>query len=244
MRSVWTRRLGLVGLALHVSALLACAQDKGGTATQPVPREGPWMQLHERYLERAKQGEIDLLFLGDSITQGWNNNATWKRFFDPRRAANFGIGGDRTQHVLWRLEHGEIDGIRPKVVVLMIGTNNVGGNSTDEIAAGIEAIVQRLRDKLPESKVLLLGVFPRGASRPKDQTAVAPDPRISEINDKISRLDDGKMIKYLDIGKHFLTTDGQVPKDLMPDFLHLSSRGYRTWAEAIEPVLWDLMDAR
>ena len=120
------------------------------------------MQLHEKFLAEAKQGKIDLLFLGDSITQGWHDNAVWKRFYGPRHAANFGIGGDRTEHVLWRLQHGEVDGIHPRVVVLMIGTNNSGDNTSGEIVAGIKAIVDELRKRLPDSKILLLGVFPRG----------------------------------------------------------------------------------
>ena len=120
--------------------------------------------MHEQFLDQARKGNIDLLFLGDSITQGWHNNEVWKRFYGPRHAANFGIGGDRTQHVLWRIENGEIDGIHPRVAVLMIGTNNAGSNSADEIAAGVTAIVQELRKRLPETKVLLLGVFPAAPS--------------------------------------------------------------------------------
>ena len=114
----------------------------------PVPRQGSWMQLHEQFLAEAKQGNIDLLFLGDSITQGWGDNAVWKRYYGPRHAANFGIGGDRTQHVLWRIQHGEIDGIHPGVVVLMIGTNNTRVNTPDEIAAGVKAIVDGLGQKV------------------------------------------------------------------------------------------------
>src|SRR5262249_29418296 len=144
---------------------------QGGTATQPKPREeeSAWVQLHQQFLERARAGKIDLLFLGDSITQGWGQNEAWKKHYGPRNAANFGIGGDRTQHVLWRLDSGEIDGIAPKVVVLMIGTNNVGSNKPEEIAEGVRAIVDKLRAKLPKSKILLLGIFPRGATRGKDQ---------------------------------------------------------------------------
>src|SRR5262249_1763841 len=115
--------------ATCVLAAAACVQDDGGTATTPIPRdEVYWRKLHDSYVERAKQKNIELLFLGDSITQGWNDNEAWKRHYGPRKAANFGIGGDRTEHVLWRLENGTIDGLSPRAVVLMIGTNNIGSN--------------------------------------------------------------------------------------------------------------------
>ena len=194
------------------------------------------MKLHESFLDRAKKGHVDLLFLGDSITQGWHDNDVWKRFYGLRHAANFGIGGDQTQHVLWRIRHGELDGIHPRVVVLMIGTNNVGSNSADEIAQGITAIIKDLRQKLPETRILLLGVFPRGEK---------PNPgreKIEEVNRQIRGLDDGSHVTYLDIGKAFLNPDGSISREIMPDFLHLTARGYRIWADAIEPTLWRLLD--
>jgi beta-glucosidase len=202
----------------------------------PAPRDGWWMRLHERFLAEAKKGNIELLFLGDSITQGWNNNAAWNRFYGPRHAANFGIGGDRTQHVLWRIEHGEIDGIAPHVVVLMIGTNNAGLNSADQIAAGITAIVKELRKQLPKTKLLLLGVFPRSPR---------PDlirEKLALVNRQIAKLDDGSNVAYLDIGKAFLNADGTISREIMPDYLHLTARGYRIWADAMEPTLWRLLD--
>jgi lysophospholipase L1-like esterase len=236
---------GRAGLALLLAAAVAGAQEakpKGNAATEPVPREGAWMQLHEKFLERARQGKIDLLFLGDSITQGWGDNAVWKRYYGPRHAANFGIGGDRTQHVLWRLEHGEIEGVRPKAVVLMIGTNNIGSNTPEEIAEGVKAIVQKLKTAMPQTKILLLGIFPRGADRKPDQSAATVDPRTGQVNEIIKSLGDDKTVFYLDIGPKFLDADGKIPKDVMPDFLHLSVKGYRIWADAIEPTLWKLME--
>jgi len=228
--------LVFAALAFAVSGTPARAQDEAAT-TRPVPREGNWMKLHEKYLERARSSEgIDLLFLGDSITQGWNNNTVWQQHYGQRNAANFGIGGDRTQHVLWRLENGEVDGIHPKVVVLMIGTNNVRDNSAEEIAEGIKAIVKTLRAKLPQTKVLLLGVFPRG-EQPDD-----PDrAKLAAVNEKIAALDDGDHVKYLDIGKGFRNEDGTISRSIMPDFLHLSREGYRLWADAIEPTLRSML---
>ena len=194
------------------------------------------MKLHESFLDQAKKGNIEVLFLGDSITQGWNNNGVWKRFYGPRHAANFGIGGDRTEHVLWRIEHGEIDGIHPRVVVLMIGTNNSGSNTADEIALGIATIVKELRQRLPETKVLLLGIFPRG------QKPDATRAKIEEVNRQVSRLDDGSHVTYLDIAKAFLNPDGTLSREIMPDYLHLTAKGYRLWADAIEPTLWRLLN--
>jgi lysophospholipase L1-like esterase len=223
---------GALGLA--VIGIPACAQ--GPATVVPQPREGAWMEVHKSFLAQTKKGPIDLLFLGDSITQGWNENTVWQRYYGPRHAANFGIGGDRTQHVLWRIQNGELDGIEPKVTVLMIGTNNLSDDTPDEIAQGIKTIVAELRNRLPKTQVLLLGVFPRS---PKPDAARE---QIKTINEKIARLDDGSHVRYLDIGKAFLNADGTISPEVMPDYLHLSTKGYRIWAEAMEPTLWSMLD--
>jgi lysophospholipase L1-like esterase len=225
------------GICLLATGLPACAQ--GPETVIPSPRDGSWMDMHRSFLDRAKKGDkepVDLLFLGDSITQGWNDNAVWKRFYGPRKAANFGIGGDRTQHVLWRIQNGELEGIAPKVVVLMIGTNNVSSGSADEIAQGVTAIVKAIREKLPRTRILLLGVFPRGEK---------PNPgreKLAAVNAKIANLADGSNVTFFDIGKSFLNEDGTISGTVMPDFLHLSTRGYRIWADAMEPTLWQMLD--
>ena len=212
-------------------------------ATVPAPRPGQWMQQHEKFLERAQKGPVDLLFLGDSITAGWNGaRDVWTRYYAPRQAANFGIGGDRTQHILWRLDNGEVDSIKPKVVVLMIGTNNTGSNSEAEIADGVRAILDRLHAKLPTTKVLLLGVFPRGSSRDKAVPAVPAAPRIAGINARLAAFDDDKTIKYLDIGVAFLDDAGKVSRTNMPDLLHLTPASSQIWAEAMEPTLGKRLD--
>ena len=238
--------IGLGALAIVTIGPATWAQTKTETkpqsppekATEPAPWPGNWMKTHERYVERAMEGKIDLLFLGDSITAGWNGGGkeVWSRTYGPRNPANFGISGDRTQHVLWRIENGEVEGIKPRVAVLMIGTNNASSNSADEIADGVKAIVKRLREKLPETKVLLLAVFPRGEK---------PNPtreKLSEVNEKIASLGDGKMVTYLDIGKNFRSDDGTISKEIMPDFLHLSPKGYQIWADAIEPTLATMLE--
>lgn len=233
------RRAAVVVLGaslLFASSVSAMAQAPAPASTTPVPRQDNWWtKRHKASVERAKKGDVDLLFLGDSITQGWNDNETWKEHYEPRKAANFGFSGDRTQHVLWRLENGEIDGIKPRGIVLMIGTNNAGSDSAEDIAAGITQIVSTLREKLPESNILLLGVFPRGEE---------PNPvreKLDAVNTQIAKLDDGGKVHYLDIGSSFLEDDGTISKDVMPDFLHLSAEGYKRWAKAIEPAVKHLL---
>jgi lysophospholipase L1-like esterase len=194
------------------------------------------MDLHRKYVERARQGDVDLLFLGDSITQGWNDNEVWKRHYGPRKAANFGVGGDRTQHVLWRIQNGELDGIEPRVVVLMIGTNNASSATADEIVQGVTAIVEELRHRVPKAKILLLGVFPRG------QRPDATREKLRAVNARIAGLDDSSHVKVLDIGKAFLNEDGTISREIMPDYLHLTRKGYRIWADAMEPTLWSMLD--
>ncbi len=234
--SRWSRSFVLLVLGLSVSALLA--QDKAHDAVTPVPRDGNWMKRHESFNERVKKGTVDLLLIGDSITQGWEGagKAAWEKHYTPRNAVNLGIGGDRTQHVLWRLDNGNVEGISPKAAVLMIGTNNSGTNSSVQIAEGVEAIVKKLRTKLPKTKILVLGIFPRGATIDDARRKVNAGANLS-----IRKLADGEMVHYLDIGDKFLNNDGTLSKEVMPDLLHLNEKSYTTWAEAIEPKVKELM---
>lgn len=177
--------------------------------------------------------------IGDSITQGWEGKGArevWQKYYGNRHAVNLGIGGDQTQHVLWRLEHGNADGIHPKLAVLMIGTNNAGSNTPEQIAAGVKAIVEKLRSSLPTTKVLVLAIFPRGTNSQN------PSRKVNEgANEIISKLADNQNVFYLDIGKKFLKEDGTLTKDIMPDLLHLSPQGYEIWASSIEPTVARLM---
>ena len=230
----------------------ASAKHAGGhSAVTPVPRDKEewWVKRHEGMNARTKQGaekgDIGVLFIGDSITQGWETDgkAAWDANFAPLNAVNLGISGDRTQHVLWRLDHGNVDGLAkpaagtaPKVAVIMIGTNNSNGNdnTAEEIGDGIGAIVKSLRDKLPETKVLILGIFPRG-EKPNPQRE-----KNAAASLKASKLADGKMVHYLDIGPSFLEKDGTLSKEIMPDLLHLSPKGYDIWAKSILPKVKEL----
>lgn len=230
------RPIGLAALLLITTIAPSLAKDSD--ATVAVPRDGNWMKRHELINSRAKEGDKDVIFFGDSITQGWEGagKEAWEKSFAPLKAMNAGISGDRTQHVLWRLENGNIAGISPKVAVLMIGTNNSGSNTSEDIANGIKAIVTSLRTKLPNTKIVVLAVFPRGAD-PTDARR-----KVNEgTNAIISKLDDGKHVFYLDIGPKFLGEGGTLSKEIMPDLLHLSPKGYQIWAEAVEPVVKKLL---
>ena len=198
-----------------------------------------WKPRHEAINKRLKEGNVDLLFIGNSITHGWENIGIqyWNKYFKPLNAVNMGFGGDRTQHVLWRLEHSDFENISPKLTVLMIGTNNSNyeDNTAVEIADGIIKICKVLRTELPETKILLLAIFPRDSvptlQREKNATA-------STLASKIA---DNKTIYYLDINNHFLTEEGILTRDIMYDYLHPTEKGYRIWAEAIEPEIIKIM---
>lgn len=207
---------------------------------------------HEGFLARIKEGPIGLLFVGDSITDGWRQptrDHIWKKYYDAYQPANFGIGGDQTQHVIWRLENGELEGIHPKVTVVMIGTNNTPAYNADEIIAANKKIVELIRTKTG-SKVLLLAIFPRGAA--KNQQGEIPEANVTlaarrmEIikaaNEGLAKLDDGVNVRFLDIGNTFLGQDGKIPFSIMPDQLHPNAAGYQLWADAMQPLLKKMLE--
>jgi lysophospholipase L1-like esterase len=225
-------------LMLVMATLLA--QEPGAKAE---PKDGGWMKRHEGFSAEAKKGGIEVLFLGDSITDAWRNGAQrklWDERFAPLKAANFGISGDRTQHVLWRIQNGEFEGLTPKVVCLMIGTNNIGQKNPESAAsavAGIQAIVKEIHARSPKTKILLQAVFPRGEKPDHPHRAV-----IKEINEAAAKLDDGgKTVRFIDFGAKFAEADGTLTKQVMPDFLHLSEKGYQIWADAIREPLAELL---
>jgi beta-glucosidase len=232
-----------IGIAAWSSVGFAADEVEGKkphSAVNPVPRDVNWMKRHESFNQRAMNGDADLLFIGDSITQGWEGKGArdvWDKNYGKRKAMNLGIGGDRTQHVLWRLDHGNIEGIQPKAAVIMIGTNNSNGrdNTAEEIADGIGAIVKKLRTKLPDTKILILAIFPRG-EKPNPQRE-----KNAKASELASKLADGKTIHYLDIGPKFLAADGTLSKEIMPDLLHLSPKGYEIWAASIEDKVAELL---
>ncbi len=231
-------------LVLAVSACFATtvATAKGlkdQSTVKPVPL-GPkwWYERHGKMKKRVAQGNVDMIMIGDSITHSWDDtgNPVWEEYYAPRNAVNLGISTDRTQHVLWRLNDLDLKAISPKLAMLMIGTNNSGDNRPEEIAVGIKAIIEKLRKDLPKTKILILGIFPRGANdaNPRRQVCM-------KTNKLIAKLADGDMVNYLDICDKFMNADRTMNKNIKPDLLHLTSGGYRTWAESVEPAVAKVM---
>ncbi|MDB5307968.1 MAG: GDSL-like Lipase/Acylhydrolase family [Gemmataceae bacterium] len=225
----------LAGSSLLAFCLIAPvrAQDKKDDKPNPsvklINRDN---DRHKQFLKIVAKGEADVIFLGDSITQGWEGagKKVWTENFTPLKAVNLGIGGDQTGHVLWRITEGkELEPIKPKAAVIMIGTNNMGAHSAEQIAGGVKAIVEEIQKQKPEMKILVLGIFPRSA----EATGKYRD-KIKTANGIISKLDDGKAVFYKDIGEKFLEPDGSLDKKIMPDYLHLSPAGYEIWATAIK----------
>lgn len=201
----------------------------------PVPNDMP---RHEQNLNRIKEGPIGVAFFGDSITWGWVSvSDVWDQAFGRYHPANFGINGDRTQNVLWRMNHGELDGYQAKVIVLMIGTNNMG-DPTKDIALGVKTIIQTVQEKQPQADILLLAVFPR-AHTPEEKVRH----EVAELNDVLVKLADGQKVRFLDIGSHFLSEDGTISKEIMYDFLHLTHKGYEIWAREMGPTLARMMQS-
>jgi lysophospholipase L1-like esterase len=244
---------GLVSLAVaQTTPAVPAAVPTIPDASAAIPKTGNarFFELHEKFLARGKSGPIGLLFLGDSITEGWNRPThIWEHYFGKYQPANFGIGGDQTQHVIWRIENGELDGISPKVVVLMIGTNNSGQHTGDQIAEAVKKIVELIRARIPGTKVLLLAIFPRDARRNNDglitEAAISDTARRVAANDRanalLAKLDDGQHVRFLNINSIFLGKDGRIPWTIMPDQLHLTQAGYQLWADAIEKPLAEMM---
>ncbi len=242
------------GIAQTSPQASASAVSKGSKpdASAPIQKQdtGAFLTHHESFLARARSGQIGLLFLGDSISERWRVAPhIWQAHYGKYQAANFGIGGDRTQHVIWRIEHGELDGIAPKVVVLMIGTNNSLDYNAEEIAAADRKIVAMIRVRLPDTRILVLGIFPRGPrdakGGPVTQAAIDEAAKrmqtIAAVNRDLAKLDDGKTIRFLDINAVFLGQDGLIPSAIMPDQLHPGPAGYQLWADAMQPLLDNMM---
>jgi lysophospholipase L1-like esterase len=261
-----------LGLSLPIQAAGEGAADN--PAAQKLNRDIP---RHREFLNRVEQskGAGDVTFLGDSITHGWEGQKAWQEYFGSFKPVNLGISGDQTGHVLWRITEGhELDHLKPKAVVIMIGTNNIGGHSAQQIAGGIQAIVEELKRQKPDIKILVLGVFPRGNSADAERSleqitegikpineelkkerpdikrlnalvrdlqrqrgtipAAKLNKKVAEINTIIAKLDDGKTVFYKDIGKDFLDPSGGLSGEIMPDYLHLSAKGYDIWGKAIK----------
>jgi beta-glucosidase len=223
-------------LAVLLTSGGAFAQSTN-TAVMPVPMNKPgWMERHESMNAKARLGNIDLIYIGDSIVQRYEGvgKPVWDHYYAPRNALNLGISGDRTQHVIWRLDHGNIDALNPKLAIVMIGQNNGGHNTAPEIAEGVTDVVKKIRNKLPNTKILLLGIFQR-REKPTPERAV-----LAEANNIISKLADSS-VNYMDINSVYVQPDGTISASLMPDYEHPSELGFKRWAEAIEAKVAELM---
>lgn len=243
------KKFSLLLSLLAASSLVA--DTPKNYAVVPVVHPGT-EQRHESFNEISKKGEAQLVFLGDSITHGWESigKTVWEKYWAPLKAANFGIGGDRTEHVLWRLENGNFDGLKPKEIVLMIGTNNTGNQgrkfkeindetyqcTAEQTAEGVKTIIARLKAKCPEAKILLLAIFPRG-----ENSVNKLRQQNEATNQIIKTLADDKTVFFMDIGPKFLEPDGTLSKEIMPDLLHPNEKGYEIWAEAIEGKVKELL---
>jgi lysophospholipase L1-like esterase len=238
------RLSGLILLPLTLVAVFASVLAGAETpVVVAVAKDGnaEWMQKHAANVAVAKAGNVPLLFLGDSITERWGaaGKEIWDATFAPQHAANFGISADKVENVLWRVEHGEFDGITPKVVVLMIGINNCWSAKRGEwdqrgreIAAGTKQIIDLIRAKSPRTKILLTAILPMESGM---------DPSAAAANAVTATFADGKTVRMLDIRAKLAGADGHVSKKLLPDGLHPGSAGYRIWAEALTPVLAEMM---
>jgi lysophospholipase L1-like esterase len=238
----------LLLLVAGVSSSL-CQRALADSTDRPVPRKDANSRLaHKQRLETLKKGRIDLYVVGDSITRRWRATdypkflAKWKANFFGWNAANFGWGGDTTQNILWRLQNGELDGVNPKVIVLLAGTNNLGNARASDakveaIVKGIKALLDTMRKKAPRATIIVMGILVRNDG-PKP-TAVMP--AINKINERITRLADGKSIRYLNINDKLADRHGKLFKGMTTDRLHLSERGYQVWADGLKPLLKELL---
>ena len=237
----------MVSGAARAQATAAIDTPTSGPADRAAPRtDENSMIAHAQLLEKAKQGRIDVYFEGDSIVRRWGAIdypellANWRANFFGWNAANFGWGADRTQNILWRLEHGELDGVNPRVIVLLAGTNNVGMHPRDdetvaEIAHGIKAIIDICQQKAPNATIILTAIFPRN-----DNVAVMPT--INRINEKLAGFADGTRVRFLTINDRLADSEGKVFDHVFrPDKLHPALEGYQIWADALKPLFRELL---
>ena len=244
---LFLRTLLFTAWLLCVRALAAQQMDASQLSNWPIPTPPPhsnsavfpvprneWLAHFDKNLQRARGAKVDLIFDGDSITDYWPSKAqeVWTKNYARLNPVDFAISGDRTEHLLWRLDHGQVEGLHPKMVALMIGTNNLPVNTDEQVAEGVTFIVHEYRMRCPDAVILLQAIFPRAEK--------ATDPfrrRIQNINEAISKLADGKRVVFVNFGDKFLQPDGTLPRDIMPDSLHPNVKGYEIWADAIRPEI-------
>lgn len=234
-----------LALTLSLGATISLAEEAKVSGTTPSPRtiEFSWMsvdawnKMQAEDVAIAEKGGVDLLFVGDSITAGWNWDI-WQKNFAQYNPANFGVGGDHTGNLLWRLEHGDKGNLKPKAIVLLIGVNNFGhlNETPQQVFDGIKAVVKTLRKNYPKAKILVNGVFPFEESATSPKRA-----QVKEVNALVAKLDDHKHVFVKDYGALFLQPDGTISKEVMGDFLHPTAKGYQIWVDAMLPDIQKLL---
>jgi lysophospholipase L1-like esterase len=220
------------------------AGGRGPAADQPMARTDANSQMaHQQLLEKAKKGGIDIYFEGDSITRRWGATdypqflENWKQNFFGWNAADFGWGADNIQNILWRLQNGELDGVNPKIIVLLAGTNNVGGGAGNDalvadITAGLKAVIDTMRAKAPDAVIIATGIFPRGP---------ASFATITKINANVAAMCDGKKLRYLDVNDKLADKNGQLLEGMAADGLHPTVKGYQVWADGLKPIFTEIL---
>lgn len=227
-------------------ALSVLAAAQVGLASDVAQPRGDANSLlgHEQLVQKARAGRIDVYFLGDSITRRWGATdypdflAHWKKNFHGWNAGDFGWGGDTTQNILWRITNGELDGVNPKIIVLLAGTNNIGKNpkpdAAPETVKGIAAILEVCKTKAPKATIILMSIFPRNDSERSNAAII-------EANEQIARLADGKTVRFLNINDQLADAQGKLFEGITVDQLHLSLKGYDVWAKNLRPVFTELL---
>ena len=251
--TVFYTTFGDTALKQPTASITAKLEKSDHAAVRPTPRHERWLSDHAKREARLQKGDADLLLIGDSITHGWKRYPELlKKFFGNQQVINLGHPADKTENIIWRLINHDMKNISPYAAVVLAGTNNSNDNeyTEEEIAEGVQTIVQLLRTKLPQTKILLMGIFPRGS---RDQrigiksglTEAEMNPqweKIDRVNRIIETFADGENIIYLNINQVFLDENGALPVSIMPDLLHPNEEGYERWGGAIKPVLENMMN--
>lgn len=224
-------------LLITIFTIISCEHENKESdqlsTTAPIPNTSQWWQDRHQKIVDADKSKVELLFIGDSITHRWEENglSIWQQYYNPEKTFNMGFNADKTQHVLWRIENGELDNVTPKLTFLLIGTNNSEYSSAEDIAKGIIKNIEVLSEKLPKTKLVVLKIFPRGDANSKYRKVT------HEASEIVAKTVDNKSTFYLDINDHFLDAKDDLIPELMTDGLHLSEKGYETWANAISHVV-------
>lgn len=228
------------------------ALSDANPAAAAKPRHDSWLDAHRKRDARLREGNVDVLLIGDSITAGWNKHPELiRRFFGDLHVVNLGHPADKTENILWRLRNHDFEKANPGVAVVMAGTNNSNHDeyTPEQIAGGVRAIVDELRRKLPRTKILLLGIFPRGSHEQRielkqGRTEAGGNPqwtKIDRVNRMIATFADGRTVVYRNINREFVNEKGELPVTVMPDLLHPNATGYEIWGRAIQPVVKEMI---